>query len=160
MLQQPEGCRALPEHRDKNLVVALIVKLLTEILRMISNHCIFSADTQQPPQILWASCCSPLQLPSAAGAGNLETTFLYGMVRKAMEKGRWRVLSQSSVGSLIPAGQNNGTSSLSKAELEVGATPLRVSFAPKSTGEADFGEPQRAPTGKCPGWLWYRGNKR
>lgn len=87
-------------------------------------------------------------------------TFLYGMVRKAMEKGRWRVLSQSSAGSLIPAGQNNGTSSLSKAELELGVTPLQVSFAPKSTGEADFGEPQSARTGKRPGWLWYRGNRR
>lgn len=32
VLQQPEGCRALPEHRDKNPVVSLILKLLTEIL--------------------------------------------------------------------------------------------------------------------------------
>lgn len=69
-----------------------------------------------------------------------------------MEKVKWRVLSQSNVGSLIPAGQNNGTSSLSKAESELAVTPLQVSFAPKSTCGADFGE--------HPGWLWYRGNKR
>lgn len=71
------------------------------------QNLIFSTDTQQPPQILWALCCSPLQFPSAAGVGNLEMAFLYGMVRKAMEKGRWRVLNQSSVGNLIAAGQNN-----------------------------------------------------
>lgn len=58
-------------------------------------------------------------------------TFLHGMVRKAMEKGTWRVLSQSNVDNHIPAGQNNGTSSLSKAESELGATPLQFSFAPK-----------------------------
>lgn len=119
-----------------------------------------STDIQQPPQILWALCCSPLQFPSAGGAGNLEMTFLFGMVRKAMEKGRWRVPSQSSVEGLIPAGQNNRTSSMSKAESELCVTPLQVSFAPKSTCEAEFGEPQSAPTGKHPGWLWYRGNKK
>lgn len=71
------------------------------------QNLIFSTDTQQPPQILWALCCSPLQFPSAVGVGNLEMAFLYGMVRKAMEKGKWRVLNHSSVGSLIAAGQNN-----------------------------------------------------
>lgn len=70
------------------------------------QNLIFSTDTQQPPQIPWVLCHSPLQFPSAAGAGNLEMTSLYGMVRKAMQKGRWRDLSQSSVGALIPAGQN------------------------------------------------------
>lgn len=87
-------------------------------------------------------------------------TFIYGMVGKATEKGRWRVLSQSSVGGLTAAGQNNRTSSLSKAESELVVTPLQVSFTPKSTREADFGEPQGAPTGNHPGCLWYRGNER
>lgn len=64
-----------------------------------------------------------------------------------MEKGTWRVLSQSNVDNHIPAGQNNGTSSLSRAESELGVTPWQFSF----TSEADFGEPQCAPTGKQPG---------
>lgn len=92
------------------------------------QNLILSIDIQQPPQILWVLCWSPLQFPSAVGAGNLEMTFLYGMVGKAMEKGRWRVLSQSSVRKLIPAGQNNKTSSLSKAESDLGVTSLQVSF--------------------------------
>ncbi|NWR98665.1 FOXN1 protein, partial [Motacilla alba] len=52
---------------------------------------------------------------------------------------RWRVLSQSSVGSLIPAGQNNGTSSLSRAESELGVTPFAHGAA---HGAAHGGAPE------------------